>query len=385
MSWIFGSSKTSKSQLPPTTALQQQRLKQIESLRTFHNITEVQRDVEYRVTLNAGNSTVFLNITLPPQFPTERPVVKVAPPLLHPWVNDQMVIVGCHAINTFYMHSNLGRAIRDVAEEFSNHPPQLLGSQTSQPQFPTSASGFQPLNKYSFNAGFQPMYPPQSTTPSSTPSFAPLNSPRSQYSPLSPAGSIGVLPHSSANSQITQTTPSRPPIPPRPTVPTKPASAFPELDNLSLEELKDLSDKPEVMDAFIAKEEPVKKLEADKEEVIKQNEEIARYNLSLQPKLECSKDELLKKCERLSELKRDFANSSQKQQELTEILSIAAIRTQLEIAAVEAEEESEAIAEEFLSKQITPEEFIQKFLEKRKLCHSRRAKEEKIRHLHTRY
>jgi len=84
-------------------------------------------------------------------------------------------------------------------------------------------------------------------------------------------------------------------------------------------------------------------------------------------------------------LKRDFANSSQKQKELTEVLSITAIRTQLEIAAAEAEEESEAIADEFLSKKITPEEFIQKFLEKRKLCHSRRAKEEKIRHLHTRY
>lgn len=36
MSWLFGSSKSPKSQLPPTTALQQQRLKQIESLRTFH-------------------------------------------------------------------------------------------------------------------------------------------------------------------------------------------------------------------------------------------------------------------------------------------------------------------------------------------------------------
>lgn len=36
MSWLFGSSKPPKSQLPPTTALQQQRLKQIESLRTLH-------------------------------------------------------------------------------------------------------------------------------------------------------------------------------------------------------------------------------------------------------------------------------------------------------------------------------------------------------------
>ncbi|KAJ7378030.1 Vacuolar protein sorting-associated protein 37A [Desmophyllum pertusum] len=201
MSWIFGPTKTTKSQLPPTTALQQQRLKQIESLRTFHNITEVQRDVEYRVTFNVGNSTVFLNITLPPQFPNERPIVKVAPPLRHPWVNDQMVVMGCPGINGFYMHSNLGRAITEVVKEFSDHPPQFLPPLTSQPQFPTSSSGYQPLPQYSLIPGFQMGYPPQSTAPSSTSSLSSLNSPISQYSPLS-VTSAGAMPHLSGNSQV---------------------------------------------------------------------------------------------------------------------------------------------------------------------------------------
>lgn len=384
MSWLFGSSKPPKSQLPPTTALQQQRLKQIESLRTLHNITEVQRDVEYRVTFNVGTSTVFLNITLPPQFPNERPVVKVSPPLHHPWVNDQMMVVGCPGINSFYMHSNLGRVITEVLKEFSDHPPQFRGPLTSQPQFPASSSGYQPLTQYSFPSfpGFQ--YTPQSTAPSSTPSLSSLNSPVSQYSALS-VTSAGAMPHLGSNSQITQTTPSRPPVPPRPTQPAKVPNSFPELDGLSLEELKDLIDKPEVMDAFLVKLESMKKLEADKEELMRKNEEIARFNLSLQSTLEGSKDELLKKCERVSELKGEFANKSQKQKELSEVLSLVQIRTRLEIAAAQAEEESDAIADEFLSKSMTPEEFIQKFLEKRKLCHSRRAKEEKIRHMHTRY
>lgn len=384
MSWIFGSSKTPKSQLPPTTALQQQRLKQIESLRTFHNITEVQRDVEYRVTFNVGNSTVFLNVTLPPQFPNERPIVKVSPPLRHPWVNEQMVVVGCPGINSFYMHSNLGRTITEIAKEFSDHPPQFLGPMTSKPQFPASSGGYQPLNQYSFSGfpGFQ--YAPQSTAPSSTPSFSSLNSPISQYSPLA-VTSAGALPHLSGNSQITQTTPSRPPVPPRPSQPAKVSSSIPELDGLSLEELKDINDKPEIMDLFLTKLDSVIKLEVDKENLEKKNEEIARFNLSLQSKLEGSKDNLLKKCERVSELKQEFANNSQKQRELTEALSIASIQTHLEIAATQAEEESDAIADEFLSKNITPDEFIQKYLAKRKLCHSRRAKEEKIRNLHTRY
>lgn len=383
MSWLFGSSKTSKSQLPPTTALQQQRMKQVDSLRTFHSINEVQRDVEYRVTINLGNSTIFLNITLPPQFPNERPVVKVAPQLLHPWVNDQMMVVGCSAINNFYMHSNLGRAVMDIINEFKDHPPQFIGSQTSQTPFTTSPSSFQSLSSYSF-AGYQPRFPPPSSAPPIPPSLSSLNSPLSQYAPPSVSSPVTAMSHSPANAQITQTTPSRPPpIPPRPSA--KAPSSFAELDSLSLEELKDLNDKPEVMEVFLTNLESVKKFDVDKEKVMLKNEELARFNLSLQSKLETSKDELLKMCERLSDLKQTFAKSSQKQQELTEVLSMASIRTQMEIAANEAEEQSEAIADEFLAKQMPLEEFIQKFLEKRKLCHSRRAKEDKLRHLHTRY
>lgn len=383
MSWLFGSSKTSKSQLPPTTALQQQRMKQVDSLRTFHSISEVQRDVEYRVTINLGNSTIFLNITLPPQFPNERPVVKVAPQLLHPWVNDQMMVVGCSAINNFYMHSNLGRAVMDIINEFKDHPPQFIGSQTSQTPFTTSPSSFQPLSSYSF-AGYQPRFPPPSSAPPIPPSLSSLNSPLSQYAPPSVSSPVTAMSHSPANAQITQTTPSRPPpIPPRPSA--KAPSSFAELDSLSLEELKDLNDKPEVMEVFLTNLESVKKFDVDKEKVMLKNEELARLNLSLQSELETSKDELLKMCERLSDLKQTFAKSSQKQQELTEVLSMASIRTQMEIAANDAEEQSEAIADEFLAKQMPLEEFIQKFLEKRKLCHSRRAKEDKLRHLHTRY
>ncbi|XP_074634959.1 vacuolar protein sorting-associated protein 37A-like [Acropora palmata] len=383
MSWLFGSSKTSKSQLPPTTALQQQRMKQVDSLRSFHNINEVQRDVEYRVTISLGNSTIFLNITLPPQFPNERPVVKVAPQLLHPWVNDQMMVVGCSAINNFYMHSNLGRAVMDIINEFKDHPPQFIGSQTSQTPFTTSPSSFQPLSSYSF-AGYQPRFPPPSSAPPIPPSLSSLNSPLSQYAPPSVSSPVTAMSHSPANAQITQTTPSRPPpIPPRPSA--KAPSSFAELDSFSLEELKDLNDKPEVMEVFLANLESVKKFDVDKEKVMLKNEELARFNLSLQSKLETSKDELLKMCERLSDLKQTFVKSSQKQQELTEVLSMASIRTQMEIAANEAEEQSEAIADEFLAKQMPLEEFIQKFLEKRKLCHSRRAKEDKLRHLHTRY
>lgn len=45
---------------------------------------------------------VYLFRTLPPQFPNERPLVKVAPPLVHPWVNDQVGFI----IHWLYTDSN---------------------------------------------------------------------------------------------------------------------------------------------------------------------------------------------------------------------------------------------------------------------------------------
>ena len=38
--------------------------------------------------------------TLPPQFPQDKPHVKVVPPVRHPWVNDQMIVTGSPGLNS---------------------------------------------------------------------------------------------------------------------------------------------------------------------------------------------------------------------------------------------------------------------------------------------
>ncbi|XP_048454473.1 vacuolar protein sorting-associated protein 37A-like [Rhincodon typus] len=87
MNWIFPSSKGSGSgsgHLPPLTSLQQQRQRQIESVKSSHNsIVEIQKDVEYRLPFTVNNKTINLNIFLPPQFPQEKPVITVFPPVRH--------------------------------------------------------------------------------------------------------------------------------------------------------------------------------------------------------------------------------------------------------------------------------------------------------------
>ncbi|KXJ26226.1 vacuolar protein sorting-associated protein 37A [Exaiptasia diaphana] len=373
MSWmnIFSSSSAPKSSIPPTTALQQQRLKQIDTLKNFHhNVTEVQRDIEYRITFYVHGATMSFNVTLPPQFPNEKPVVTVSPPIQHPWVNDQMVVVGCPSLNMFYMHSNLGKAIQDVIKEFCDgHPPQFLTppSSTIPGSLPSSnLSGYQPSSTSSFT-GYQPLANPYSPM-----SFSPSSGSSTMFSGLS-----GTMTSTVMSTQVDSSNNAR-----RPVV----SSEFPGLNGLSLKELKDLNDDVKLIDEFIKNNmESLKQLHEKKDQVIKENEEIARYNLSLQPKFEACKDSILQCHALLAEKTQNFAQQSQKQKDLSETYSLRNIHTNMEVAASEADQDSEEIADRYLLGEIKTDEFIQTFMEKRKLCHLRRAKEEKLRNIHTHF
>ncbi|XP_032227927.2 vacuolar protein sorting-associated protein 37A isoform X1 [Nematostella vectensis] len=376
MSWmnLFGSSSPNptSNELPAPTALQQQRSKQIETLRIFHHsVTEVQRDVEYRVTFTVGSSTLFLNVTLPPQFPQEKPVVKVSPPVIHPWVNDQMIVVGCQAINSFYMHSSLGKAVQEVVRELCDHPPQIVNKPSANPS--SSLPGFQPISSNSF-PGYQPL-----VTPFSSSQFGISNS------------THGLFPSSSSSSSESQTasliTTSEVDSPSRKNTPAVAIESkeFPELNGLSLEELKNLNDSTDLLEEFQQNLESVKKLQEEQENLMLQNEEIARYNLSLQPKLEACKDAIIRNYELLNEKQQEFVKKNQVQKDLITAYSLANIHTNLEVAASQAELESDEIADEFLDGKLKVEDFISKFIDKRKTGHLRRAKEEKLRNVHTRF
>ena len=87
-SWLSSSSGPDKTRLPEPTALQALRAKQIERLRSLDcPVSELHRDVEYRVTVN-DQLSIF--VFLPPQFPQEKPILSVTQPVLHPWINDQV-------------------------------------------------------------------------------------------------------------------------------------------------------------------------------------------------------------------------------------------------------------------------------------------------------
>ncbi|EAW63818.1 VPS37A isoform 5 [Pan troglodytes] len=138
MSWLFPLTKSASSSAAGSpgglTSLQQQKQRLIESLRNSHSsIAEIQKDVEYRLPFTINNLTININILLPPQFPQEKPVISVYPPIRHHLMDKQGVYVTSPLVNNFTMHSDLGKIIQSLLDEFWKNPPVLAPTSTAFP------------------------------------------------------------------------------------------------------------------------------------------------------------------------------------------------------------------------------------------------------------
>ncbi|XP_012674365.1 vacuolar protein sorting-associated protein 37A [Clupea harengus] len=360
MNWIFPLSKGS-GPIPPLNSLQQQRQRQIESLKTAHaNITEIQKDVEYRIPFTVNNSTISVNILLPPQFPQEKPVVSVYPPVGHHLVDSNNgTVITSPLLTNFGMHSDLGKVIQSILDEFWKSPPVLMSGTTGFP-FMYKPSGMPPYSPQSFH--FVPTFPPQDS-----------QRPMGPARPAAPAYGLITdlpLPVPTTDSQVGMNGHmyKMPEIP----------ELFSELTDMSLPQLKDMSDKEDVLLEFFVSLPQLKQVTSDKEDLVNNIVAMAKKNLQLEPQLEGKRQEMLFKYEQLTQMKSNFETKMQRQHELSESCSLSALQARLKVAAHQAEEESEETAEGFLEGKTEIDDFLTNFMEKRTLCHCRRAKEEKL-------
>uniref|UniRef100_A0A8C7AJ09 VPS37A subunit of ESCRT-I n=1 Tax=Neovison vison TaxID=452646 RepID=A0A8C7AJ09_NEOVI len=367
MSWLFPLTKSASSSAAGSpgglTSLQQQKQRLIESLRNSHSsIAEIQKDVEYRLPFTVNNLTININILLPPQFPQEKPVISVYPPIRHHLMDKQGVYVTSPLVNNFTMHSDLGKIIQIYLYQKKSFNPGGMP--------PYASQGFP----------FLPPYPPQEAnrTITSLSVADTISSSTTSYTPAKPAApSFGVL--------------SNLPLP----VPTTDTSApvsqdgfgykmpdipdtFPELSELSVSQLTDMNDQEEILLEQFLTLPQLKQIINDKDDLVKSIEELARKNLLLEPSLEAKRQTVLDKYELLTQLKSAFEKKMQRQHELSESCSASALQARLKVAAHEAEEESDNIAEDFLEGKTEIDDFLSSFMEKRTICHCRRAKEEKL-------
>ncbi|XP_066429480.1 vacuolar protein sorting-associated protein 37A [Eleutherodactylus coqui] len=375
MNWLF-SSKGSRPLLP-LTSLQQQKQRQIDSLKACHsNISEIQKDVEYRLPITIKNLTININILLPQQFPQDKPIITVFPPIRHHLVDKQGTNVISPLVYNFTMHSDLGKIVQNLLEEFWKNPPTLAPTSGS---FPFNPAGRPPYP----HIGFPFHLPPFSTqeTNRSVPVSDPLPSAYNTAKAAAPSyGLITDLPVPVPISEVGTNgfTYKMPDLP----------ETFPELTDLSVSQLTEMMEQEEVLFEQFMSLPQLKQIIEDKEDLVKNIEELAKKNLQMEPILESKRQALLEKYELLTEMKTTFEKKMQRQHELSESCSLSALQARLKVAAHEAEEESDNIAENFLEGKTEIDDFLTLFMEKRTCCHSRRAKEEKLQQsisLHSQY
>ncbi|XP_068960957.1 vacuolar protein sorting-associated protein 37A [Petaurus breviceps papuanus] len=351
MSWLFPLSKSGASSAAGgggaggLTSLQQQRQRLIESLRAAHaSLAEIEKDAEFRLPFTVNNVTIAINIPAP--------------------------------CAEFTMHSDLGKIVQSLLDEFWKSPPVLIAGSV----FPPLNQGLARIPPYAAQGfPFLPLYPPQeaSRAVASVP-VADAAPPAPTYSAPRPAApSCGFL---SSLPLPVPTTEAPGPMGQNgcgykmPDIP----EGFPELTELSMSQLTDMNERE---DAFLEKFSALPQLQqvvTDKDGLVRSIEELARKNLLLEPSLEAKRQTVLSKYELLTQMKAGFEKKMQRQHELSESCSASALQARLKVAAHEAEEESDALAEDFLEGKMEIDDFLSSFMEKRTICHCRRAKEEKL-------
>lgn len=356
MPW-FGQEKK-KGKLPGATELQIQRSKQIESLRRGNlNVVETLRDVEYRITIQTGGNSVTLIVFLPPQFPQDKPVITIQPPVRHLWVDVNSKVVNCPNINSFSVHSSLHSAVQAVVDEFMNNPPVVVSQVPYQPGSRGYPSMFQTT------ANIFSIYP-------SMPSYT------------SPTSTTETTVSSSQNStQVPETTNCDSTIPDFSQADI--FSTFPELKTKGRTELLEIVNEEEKILEIIQNMPEVKRVVEEREKISCRCTELAKENLSKKPVINDLKIQLREQLRQFESLRAEFEKNQEKQMLLMDQFHPSMIQNNLKVAILETEEESDRVVEEFLDKKIDVEEFTSKFLEKRELYHTRRVKDEKMNHLNT--
>ncbi|XP_068621991.1 vacuolar protein sorting-associated protein 37A [Battus philenor] len=155
---------------------------------------------------------------------------------------------------------------------------------------------------------------------------------------------------------------------------------FPELSELSIEELQEILENPDLQDKFLETNPQLVELDLETEELMSSIEEIAQDNIAKQQLLDDMKTEVIERISSIVQMKMNYEELNKKHQKLSEMYDPHRIRDCLKEAALKADEDAEVIAEQFLLGNIPVETFIAKFAEQRALGQARRAREERLAH-----
>ncbi|KAI4501100.1 hypothetical protein M0802_003903 [Mischocyttarus mexicanus] len=394
------------------------RKRQIDTLKIFNdNVAELREDVEYQVQFNAGERRMAIMVSLSPEFPLEKPVLRVSPPINHPWCNEHSEITSAPGLLNFTVHSDLGRVVQAIIREFSKNPPQVIeyvspGSAKPHRDLQGRNSPSYSLQQYtdilptSYNSYYNTQFPQYSTS-GTNPCIYNYNNTNSgntyvtdnQSKTFGSASQHSAYISSSRSNTLHNASPSRyttnqhratyltytntnyhPTLPSCAQAKVVQSLIFPELNNLSNEELKKLNEDKDRQDEFLEKHSQLKDINTNIEDTIDWVEKTAKANAAKEPELKQLQDNVTEKIQTVAVLKARYDQLIQRYNKLSEIFTPDQIKECLRQAADESHEKSEKIAEDFLTGKVDVERFLSTYIECRKLGQARRTKEEKLAH-----
>ncbi|XP_059487416.1 vacuolar protein sorting-associated protein 37B-like isoform X1 [Neocloeon triangulifer] len=150
------------------------------------------------------------------------------------------------------------------------------------------------------------------------------------------------------------------------------------LAHLNVDELKDIVNNDGKFEDLLKDLKQNKSHESEKELLLASNRSLADFNLTYEPKLREGKERFLKLSERAQELCQSVQAKSAELAQKSGNMSLDSALDILKAAAAESEEESDALAEQYMSSEIELDPFIDQFLVQRKQMHLRRVKADKM-------
>ena len=331
------------------------RRKQINTLRIFNdNVTEVLPDSQYSVDFVAGGQQLSLRVFLGPGFPeASRPALRVLPSgLMHPWLEPGSGnVMGAPGLINYTVHSDLGRVVQAVKREFEKNPPK-------------------PLPNGSISTPLETAFVNQTPTPSQLPFHQ--NHFRTHTMPPHVARQVQ---HQQQLGQL----PSR----------QQPnAGGASELAELNEEELRDMLDSDIAAKEFCSKFDNVamKEVSQSKETMRECIEATLEKNAELVEEAEVLRKEMATKASEFEGLKRLTRELCGKVGASNAgLASFSSICERTAVSAREAEEESDQLAEEFLSNSsgMSVEEFGKRYMSTRTRHHALKVRVDKLKADHT--
>ncbi|XP_039259658.2 vacuolar protein sorting-associated protein 37A-like [Styela clava] len=327
--------KTTSSNVASQIAQTQKiRRKQIEKLKQLKlNVTMIQRDVQYQVDFILKHENeqyaYTIIIDLPPAFPSEAPMLFVHPPCSHKYLDAAQVVVSFPPLDNFKSKPDLSSVVKRLINEFEKNRP-----------IPLLVQGYQIDNEMSedYIAQLSEVTQMNSNSNDSTKSTSVYNGPK--------------LP-----------------------------DVIPELDNLSLEELKDLDeDEIQLLGVFHSTE-MSKAIHDEREEISKRIEKIAKDNLSRSADLEKCRENLVKSFDKCQKMKEEYDGNVKKFMEASEWMSLNNISLRIQVSTAEQEEKAEKMVENFLDGDMDVNDFTKEFVKSKTIAATRKAQEDKIQHI----